>query len=182
MPETTPCARCGRTDKPIHHKALGICGRCHSVAKRSGEFGHPECAVPGCERTSEAAGLCDFHNKQRLRIDAEEEAPAPLPDVVPIDAAIERLARGGPTGWGPSDFDYSHPQFRRARREAFERVGGRCGLCGKPATDAHHWAPPGSYPPPEATEAKDITPLCHRCHQVATKVRQHDARERREAA
>ena len=59
------------------------------------------------------------------------------------------------------------PGYRRARREAFDRVGNWCQFCGLfPAEEAHHWA--WRYPADEEITAADLTALCRHCHWVAT--------------
>ena len=60
--------------------------------------------------------------------------------------------------------------YQRARREAFERVGHLCQLCGaRPAAEAHHYAL--HYPADHEVTANDLTALCRPCHWVATLLR-----------
>ncbi len=64
-------------------------------------------------------------------------------------------------------FDYGHPAYLQARKEAFARSGGVCQFCGKAeAEQAHHWAM--RYKPPERTTGNDLTALCKPCHEIAT--------------
>ena len=64
-----PKSKCSRCEKPS--KTKGLCGGCYSKAKRSGEFGHPKCEAPGCEKFAESkkGGLCHScgHRKQRAK-------------------------------------------------------------------------------------------------------------------
>ena len=60
--------------------------------------------------------------------------------------------------------------YRRARRGAFQRSGGKCQVCGLfPAAEAHHWA--WRYPADADISADDLTALCRRCHWWATLLR-----------
>lgn len=62
------------------------------------------------------------------------------------------------------------PGYRRARHAAFRCSRGMCRLCGLfPAEEAHHWA--WRYPADADVTADDLTPLCRRCHWVATLLR-----------
>ena len=64
-----PKGKCSRCEKPS--KTKGLCGGCYSKAKRAGEFGHPKCAAPGCDKFAESkkGGLCHScgHRKQRAK-------------------------------------------------------------------------------------------------------------------
>ena len=65
---------------------------------------------------------------------------------------------------------YHHPQYLRARADAFARSDGMCQFCGqRTARHAHHWAM--NYPAPEALTGDDLTALCRDCHLLATTVR-----------
>ena len=67
-------------------------------------------------------------------------------------------------------YNYYHPVYRAARRDAFARSGGLCQLCGQvDATEAHHWM--GDYPPEAETRPEHLTALCGVCHSVATAIR-----------
>ena len=74
----------------------------------------------------------------------------------------------------PAPFDYSHPKYLAAKRQAFERTEGWCAYCGRErAEHAHHWRgyEPGSYLSEERTTANELIPLCVACHDYASKIR-----------
>ena len=67
-------------------------------------------------------------------------------------------------------YDYRHPNHRRACKQARARSRGRCQGCGYRFADhGHHWAL--RYLPPAATTANDLTGLCWLCHRVITLLR-----------
>ena len=69
----------------------------------------------------------------------------------------------------PARDPFYGPGYELARVKAFRRTGGICAFCGmRPATDAHHWAPPDEYPEDWKVRARDLTPLCRGCHVDAT--------------
>ena len=67
-------------------------------------------------------------------------------------------------------YNYRHPQYLTARREAFDRSGGICQFCGqREAMSGHHWAI--EYGPEEEVTPDSLTALCQPCHEVATAMR-----------
>ena len=197
---TKPICKTDGCTNVVYTAKRGICGTCFNRLKRSGVLGHPPCEIDGCDNPQEAKKLCNKHwiedrklvkqglpglLERQARETGEEIVPArPIAErkpsfapVLTIDDAIAHYMAKRKVGWGPSDFDYSHPAFRSARKEAIERSDGMCQFCGlAEATDAHHWAPPGSYPAAEDTLAKDLTAVCSDCHHVATAIRRQAGR------
>lgn len=75
--------------------------------------------------------------------------------------------RGGGGNGARLPFDYSNPQYKKARDEAFARSGGICQFCGlRQAKEAHHWEL--SYTAARDIRGDHLTALCQECHIEAT--------------